>query len=87
MDVLESAHLGAQVVGSTAGLNVLVVRSTVQHNLAIGRGVAGVRVVRHLIRSEDIHTVVDLSLTVKLVGGSVSFLFAGPDDHVLASRE
>ena len=61
------------------GLDVLVVRAAVQHDVALQFGISHVRVVRDLIRVQDVGAIVNFHSAPQVVEGPILLLLHSPD--------
>jgi hypothetical protein len=61
------------------GLNVVVVRATVEPEMPGSRGLAGVRVVGDFVGPQDVGAVMDLGVAVQFVDIAVFFLLESAD--------
>src|SRR5258707_2455098 len=76
-NVVKTSSLGRQVIGSMAGLDVVVVRAAVEGKLAGGSGLAAVGVVSDFVSPQDVCPIVDFGVAVQLVDVAVFFLLQG----------
>ena len=76
---VENSRFRADIVRAVTGLDVLVVRTTVQRDVALEFAVSGVRVVGDLIRVQDVIAIVDFRLAPQVINGPIFFLLHRPD--------
>ena len=81
--MFEASSFSSDVVGSMSGLDVLIIRSAIEHDVAIRGGVAGVGVVIDRIGIEDVGAVVNLRLAAQFEYRPVFFLLQGANGDVL----
>src|SRR4029077_14800687 len=79
---IESSGFGADIVSAVTGLDVLIVRAAVQHNVALQIAVSRVRVVRDLIRIQDVRAIVNLHSAPQVVDRTILLLFPRPDRNL-----
>jgi hypothetical protein len=83
--MFEAACFGPDVVTRVRRFHVLVIGPSVEHDVAIGDCISGVRVVIHRIGAQAVGAVVNLRLTAQFEHGSVFFLLHSPDGDLLFS--
>jgi hypothetical protein len=76
---IEYAGFGANVVSAMAGLDVLVVGTAVENDVALEFSVPGVGVVGDLIGVEDVGAVVNLDRAAQVIDGPIFLLLHGAD--------
>jgi len=76
---MKGANFRPNVVGSVAGLDVLVVRAAVEDGAAFQIGGAGVGVVGNLVCLKNEVTEIDLDLAPEVIHGALLLLFDGAD--------
>ena len=76
-DVVEAPGLSRQIVSSVTGLDVFVVGTAVESEVAGGRGLAAVGVVGNFVGTQDVGAIVNLGVAVQFVDVAVFFLLAG----------
>src|SRR5258708_3785847 len=69
--VVESASFGGHVVGSVAGLDVVVIGTAVERDVTCGGGFSVVGIVGDFVGAEDVVAVVDFGVAVQLVDVAV----------------
>ncbi len=86
---MESSGFRADIVNAVTRLDVLVVRAAVQHDVALQFAVSRIRVVRDLIRVQDVSAVVNFHPAPQVVDGPILLLFHRPDRNLfgLAGRD
>src|SRR5579862_22870 len=80
-DIVKSSRLCGQVVGSMTCLDVVVVWSPIQSEMARSRRLFGVRVIADVIRPQHIVAVVNLDGSVQLVEVAGLFLIYRAEDR------
>lgn len=83
--VVKAANLGVDIVSAVASFDVLVVRATIQYDVALSRSFPRVGVVGHLVRIEMIGAVLNLSLPLQFEDNPIFFLLNGLDGDLLAA--
>lgn len=76
-DVIKSADFGAEVVGTVAGLKMLVVRAAIEDDVALQFAVASGGVVGHLVGLQKVAAEIDLGFAAQMVDGAGFFLLGG----------
>ena len=83
--VVKDTGFFVDVVGGMSGGNVLVVGCAVEHHMTVGGYLSVIVVVGGVIRPENQIAIMDLSLSIQFVDGSVSFLMLRQYEHRLSS--
>ena len=79
---IESSGFRADIVSAVTGLDVLVVRAAVQHDVALQFAISRVCLVRDLIRVQDVSAIVNFHSAPQVVDGPILLLFHRPDRNL-----
>ncbi len=79
---IERPGFRADIVGAVAGLDVLVVRTAVERDVALQFAISGVRVVCDLIRIQGVSAIVNFHLSTQVVDRSILLLLHRPDRNL-----
>src|SRR5439155_14957231 len=80
-DIIKRSTFGAHVVDAVAGLDVFVVGSTIEYDVAVHGGVPGFGVVGDVVGVEDVGSVMNFSFAVKLEDRTVFLLLQRADGN------